>query len=225
MKLASHYLPLHLTLDLSRYQTKKQESRGTIAYYLQCIGGPSGLARLYLEAGMLVFCTFHMSSIHDTIFLGMLHLDGAASSLLASSHSSLSSLRLPLQSEVTIGGTEAWKRDREAAVRLFDRARMLQPELDIPTLPPAGESLSQIEGVVEELEMPSIELSVQAPVRRRRKREETALLDNRHAKMDDLDDAWYLYIPGLVGAGTALVLVGVIGALSFSSWSRRNQGS
>lgn len=36
------------------------------------------------------------------------------------------------------------------------------------------------------------------------------------------DHGWVLYIPGLIGAGTALVAVTVIGALSFSTW-RRNQ--
>ncbi|KAF5367549.1 hypothetical protein D9758_003666 [Tetrapyrgos nigripes] len=42
-----------------------------------------------------------------------------------------------------------------------------------------------------------------------------------------VDGTWYILnmIPGLVGAGTALVVVGVVGVLSFSSWSRRNHGS
>ena len=36
----------------------------------------------------------------------------------------------------------------------------------------------------------------------------------------DVDSPWYLIIPGLVGAGTALLVVTAIG---FSSW-RRSQG-
>ena len=58
----------------------------------------------------------------------------------------------------------------------------------------------------------------------RRRRKEVALYDSRVAK-DDIDDTWYFYVPGLVGAGTALLVVGIVGALSLSSWSRRNQGS
>lgn len=203
MKLVAHYLPLKKTLgvDAHTYRPQEHPLRGTPAYYLQCIGGPTGLAQLYLEAGML-------------------HLDGAASNLKKSFHSSLTSLRVPQQSDVIDGGTEAWKRDREAARRYFDRARTLQPNLDIPTLPPSAEETNSH----EELEMPSIDVVTSSPVRRRRKKEETALLD-KHEKAYDIDNTWYLYIPGLVGAGTALVVVGVIGALSFSSWSRRNQGS
>lgn len=200
MKLTTHYLPLHTTFDLGNYQTHQQAPRGTSAYYIQCVGGPSGLAQLYLDAGML-------------------HLDGAASTILSSSHSSLSSLRLPDPAEITMGGTEAWRRDRAAAVRFFDRAHVLRPDLDIPTLPPVSETRGELEVM-----MPSIEINPQ-PARRRRKKEETIVVDNRPAKVEDLDDAWYLYLPGLVGAGTALVVVGVIGALSFSTWSRRNQGS
>jgi hypothetical protein len=61
--------------------------------------------------------------------------------------------------------------------------------------------------------------------RRRRKKEELILVHDRGIRRpDDIDNAWYLYIPGLVGAGTALLVVGVVGALSFSTW-RRNQGS
>ncbi len=152
----------------------------------------------------------------------MLHLDGAASTLLSSSHSSLSSIRIPARAQMTDTGTMTWKRDREAAGQFFDRARALAPDLDIPTLPPH----TVIDA--EELEMPSIELQYDPvpnvdSLRRRRKRDEKALLDNQ-SKVDDLDSTWYVYLPGLIGAGTALVVVGVIGALSFS-WSRRNQAS
>lgn len=172
-------------------------------YYLQCVGGPGGLAQLYLEAGML-------------------HLDGAASNLMASGHSSLSSLRLPIPEPASLGGTEAWKRDRAAAMRYFDRARALQPDLDIPTIPPINETFTPADDKIE-FEMPSIEINAPSGARRRRKKEETTVVDRQ--KVDDVDNTWYLYLPGLVGAGTALVLVGVIGALSFSTWSRRNQGS
>jgi hypothetical protein len=214
MRLVSYYLPLNSTLSL--VVPAEQAPRGTMAYYLQCIGGSRGLAQLYLQAGLL-------------------HLEGAATTLL-SSFSSLSSIRLPLHSQVGEGGAEAWKQDREAAARYFERARTLQPSLEIPVLP---HETIPIHGS-EELEMPLLELGTSAPgsarsgesrqtdpdtpvVRRRRKKEEMTLFDN-HVD-DDVDNTWYLYIPGLVGAGTALLAVGIIGVLSFSTWSRRNQGS
>ncbi|TFK40305.1 hypothetical protein BDQ12DRAFT_628198 [Crucibulum laeve] len=214
MRLVSHYLPLQSTFDLE--VPEEQAPRGTIAYYLQCIGGPRGLAHLYLEAGLL-------------------HLEGAASTLLSASYSSLNSIRMPLRSQIGEGGTEAWKRDREAAGRYFERARALQPELDVPTLPQEGEHhIHRIE-----LEMPSMEIDSSAPesadsepevpvqIRRRRKKEEVSLVEENRktAEVEDMDNTWYLYIPGIVGAGTALLVVGIVGALSFSTWSRRNQGS
>ncbi|KAJ6513325.1 hypothetical protein C8R45DRAFT_963258 [Mycena sanguinolenta] len=202
MKLVSQYLPLQATVDLA-------ESEKPIAYYLRCIGGSGGLAQLYLEAGLL-------------------HLEGAASALLASSSSSLSSLRVPIPLPSGEGSTAAWQRDREAAGKYFERARLLQPSLDIPVLPPPSGLISR--NPSEQLEMPSIDLQTSEPAqpRRRRKAKEdsTTLFDNRDPKVHDLEDnTWYLYVPGLVGAGTALLVVGVISALSFSSWSRRNQGS
>lgn len=191
---------------------------GTTAYYLQRLCGPAGLAQLYLEAGML-------------------HLEGAAKPLLSSSYSTLSSIRMADSHPVThlggTGGSQAWKLDREAASQYFDRARALQPGLDVPVLP--LESARE-----QELEMPTMEIHPSAPassvysgdsipdteLRRRRKKEEmTTTLDARTRAGADVDDSWYLYIPGIVGAGTALVVgVCVVGLLSFSTW-RRNQGS
>lgn len=212
MRLVSHYLPIQTSIDL--HESANQALRGTSEYYLQCIGGPTGLAQLYLEAGLL-------------------HLEGAALSLLSTSYSSLSSIRMPALSQPA-ESTEAYRRDREAASKYFERARVLQPSLDIPSLDSDGS---------EDLEMPSIELTTSSdpesaysgeschcrdpepqPVRRRRKKEEMALFDSQEAKIEELDNSWYLYIPGLVGAGTALLVVGVVGALSLSTW-RRNQGN
>jgi hypothetical protein len=215
MRLVSYYLPLNSTLSLDI--PTEQAPRGSTTYYLQCIGGSSGLAQLYLEAGLL-------------------YIEGAATTLLSSSFSNLSSIRLPLHAQVGESGTEAWKRDRETAARLFERAQKLQPSLEIPNLP--HEKIQNFGS--EELEMPSMKLETSAPrsarsgesnqtdpdtpmVRRRRKKEELTLFDN-HIN-DDVDNTWYVYIPGLVGAGTALLAVGIIGVLSFSTWSRRNQGS
>lgn len=93
----------------------------------------------------------------------------------------------------------------------------------------------------DEFQMPSIEIKSpegdeEKPVRRRRRREDTigasggrmggtsasSLVEERGVRETDEDDnTWYLYLPGLVGAGTALL---VVGFLSFSSW-RKGQGS
>lgn len=206
MRLASHYIPLKLSqTQLSSIDTNAEPRAGTLQYYIKCIGGTNGLAQLYFDAGML-------------------HLEGAASSLLASSYSSLSSIRLPTQTIPNENSTTAWKRDREAALRYFERAKILDPTLEIPPLP-------EFSGV-HELEMPTIDMpptaeSVSEPepptIRRRRKKEEMALLEKQQA--EEMDNNWYFFVPQLVGAGTALLVVGIVGALSFSTWSRRNQGS
>jgi hypothetical protein len=219
MRLVSHYLPLDATSVFHETtEVEIAEIPESLKYYYKSVGGPRGLAQLYLEAGLL-------------------HLEGAASTLLAASYSSLSSIRIPLHAQIGEGGTEAWKRDREAAAKFFERARVLYPTLDIPALP--------VEGAIE-LEMPTMHLPTSTPeseqskesyepdsepetpiVRRRRKKEEEPPVEAKVRKtdLDDYDSAWYLYIPGIIGAGTALLVVGIVGALSFSTWSRRNQGS
>ncbi|KAI6117237.1 hypothetical protein EDD16DRAFT_1885359 [Pisolithus croceorrhizus] len=219
MKLVTHYLPPHTSL--SHVKEAEETTRGTLSYYVQCIGGGAGLGQLYLEAGLL-------------------HLEGAASVVLSASYATLSSIRVPPHPQPE-NGADAWKRDRDAAGCYFDRARAMNPDLDIPVI--SDERSGQTK--VHELEMPSLEIPHQdsAPesaysgegslyseqervVRRRRQertKDELIFIDDVKGK-DDIDNAWYLYIPGLVGAGTALLVVGVIGALSFSTW-RRNQGS
>ncbi|KAK2460878.1 hypothetical protein APHAL10511_007348 [Amanita phalloides] len=217
MRLVSQYVHLQVTSDLNVSQ--EQAPRGTLAYYVQCLGGNNGVARLYLEAGLL-------------------HLEGTASTLQASSYSSLSSIRVPVQTAHEESGTEAWKKDREAAHKYFERAHTLDPDIEIPALPHENESASRF-GTLD-LEMPKMDVGITTPqseqsigsrqadpgppVVRRRKRKEDALIRAK-ADLDDVDSTWYLYVPGLVGAGTALLVVGIVGALSFSTWSRRNQGS
>ncbi|KAI0710008.1 hypothetical protein C8Q76DRAFT_86342 [Earliella scabrosa] len=95
----------------------------------------------------------------------------------------------------------------------------------------------------QSLDMPTIDVSRASdelpPVRRRaRKRESgygytsddadaelsSSMVESVHREPDlgsgDDDRTWYLYLPGLVGAGTALLVVGL---LSLQSW-RKNQG-
>lgn len=223
MKLVSCYFPIHSSYNTPDQGSGSDLQRGTQAYYFRCIGGRPGLAQLYIEAGML-------------------YLEGTASTLVSSSHSSLASIRMPLQpyGSTTLvggGGTEAWRRDRVAASRLFERARALQPGLETPALPLTDP------GSVEELALePEIQMQMPSPeidgvcrtdtftetrTRRRRGKEQQDVVrvqKEMGKAVDDLDNAWYMLIPGLVGVGTALVVVGVVGVLSLS-WSRRNQGS
>lgn len=98
---------------------------------------------------------------------------------------------------------------------------------------------------LEKLEMPTIDVAREAaathdplppPMRRRRRKEvvyasddadaelSSSMMESVHREPDlgagDDDRTWYLYLPGLVGAGTALLVVGL---LSLQSW-RKNQG-
>ncbi|KAI5996779.1 hypothetical protein EDC04DRAFT_2872325 [Pisolithus marmoratus] len=220
MKLVTHYLPPHTSL--SYVKEAEENTRGTLSYYVQCIGGAAGLGQLYLEARLL-------------------HLEGVASVVLSASYATLSSIPVPPQPQPE-NGAEAWQRDRDAASRYFDRARAMNSDLDVPVI--ADERSGQTRSV-HELEMPSLDIphlpsapesaysgegsmySEQERVVRRRKQERTKdeliFIDDVKGK-DGIGNAWYLYVPSLVGAGTALLVVGVIGTLSFSSW-RRNQGT
>ncbi|KAI6043857.1 hypothetical protein EDC04DRAFT_2878008 [Pisolithus marmoratus] len=220
MKLVTHYLPPHASL--SRVKEAEENTRGALSYCVQYIGGAAGLGQLYLEARLL-------------------HLEGAASVVLSASYATLSSIRVPPQPQPE-NGAEAWQRDRDAASRYFDRARAINSDLDVPVITDerSGKTRS-----VHELEMPSLDIPhhhsapesaysgegsmyseqerVARPRRQERTKDELIFIDDVKGK-DDIDNAWYLYVPSLVGAGTALLVVGVFGALSFSSW-RRNRGS
>jgi thiamine pyrophosphokinase len=215
MRLVTHYVPLDSLPDPLPAPSENTTEQGRTPYYVQSLGGLPGVAQLYLEAGLL-------------------HLEGAASMLLASSYSPLSSIRLPLQSQhlpdsSKDGSTAAWKRDREAARRYFDRARVLCPTLEVPVLPVEDKGATDDDDATElGLRMPSVEVRASPEASRTRRRhtgvqnKDVVQVPPRARRTDDLDGAWYLYVPGLVGAGTALLVVGVIGALSFTSW-RKNQ--
>ncbi|KAH8117842.1 hypothetical protein DFH11DRAFT_862052 [Phellopilus nigrolimitatus] len=253
MRLVAHYLPVTTVVPSSNLSTPTQSlsspplppRRGTVEYYVQCLGGPSGLAQLFLEAGLA-------------------HLDGIASKLLSTNYSPLNSLRKnepsapPTRSE---SSTQIWKRDRACARTYFERARKLAPSMDgVPYLPedtdirgydqPArsGRSPGRAGGTAREgargpeFQMPSLYVDQgdtlrpetsppkvadeEKPdstlrVRRRRQQASEALLERTNQEEDE-DSTWYLYLPGLVGAGTALLVVSVVGALSFQSWRKNN---
>lgn len=191
-------------------ETESEPKPGTTSYYYHCVGGANGLAQLYLHAGTL-------------------YLEGAAMVLLSSSYSALSSIRASQYPQYSEGGIEAWKRDREAARKYFEASRSLYPDLDVPILPPETTEEGQLHGPPELL-MPSIEIypapsraaSVHSAQARKRKPGKAKTEEMSVVKDNGTDESntWLLYIPGLVGAGTALL---VVGALSFSSW-RRSQG-
>lgn len=247
MRLTAHFIPVTTVLPAANLSPPSQSPsspppsprRGTAEYYLQCLGGTSGLAQLFLEAGLA-------------------HVDGIASKMLSSSYSPLNSIRrseLPSVHSRPESSTQIWKRDRACARTYFERARRLAPQMDsiIPYLPeetdlrvvdrPNRAGTRKQEDVQgPELQMPSIyvdegktirpegspsgageELKTDSTVRLRRRREQASEALLEQTKADDVEDStWYLYLPGLVGAGTALLVVSVVGALSFHSWRKNN---
>lgn len=230
MRLVAYYFPLPVPLDPSATPTLETRSpllKGTPAYHDHCIGGTSGLARLYVEAGSL-------------------YLEGAADLLLSSTYSALSSIRSSTSTVQADGGIAGWRRDRDFARQYFERARTLDPDLEVPVVPP---EIGEEPGSEAELLMPSIDIKTNAETAgspesgsttsRTRRRAGTVRGKGREigeseslassivkesstmsAGYEDVDSPWYLIIPGLVGAGTALLVVTAIG---LSSW-RRSQG-
>lgn len=214
------YLPptahVHMLLD-----SEPEPKSG--AYYLNRFGGVSGLARLYLEAGLL-------------------YLEGIADNYLPHSHAAVDDNESSLttkadaekekenEKEVELKESEKWKSEKHIARKLFDRARMLDHHLDIPNLPDSdAEDLTK-----SELRMPDVTLEttanaaeVEAKLRRRRRgRPGESMVEqaNGGGSGEDSDSTWYVWLPGLIGAGTALLAVGLIGAMSIGNW-RKSQNS
>lgn len=231
LRLVTHFLPASVkipdpdTPTLSR--PTSPPSRGTLDYYVMSLGGHSEVAQLYLEAGLS-------------------HLEGNAQRLLSSSYSPLSSIRTPEPQNTNQfeSGTQMWKRDREYARKYFDRARQLAPSLDVPYLPSETDlrghdrhhGPSPLSHEDQSLQMPLLDVEQDKTIRpddgpplmdpksgatvrlrRRRQQASEALLEQAD---NDEDNPWY--ITGLIGAGTALLVVSVVGALSFQTW-RKNQ--
>jgi hypothetical protein len=243
LRLVKHFLPPESTLARPAGASVTGDpaalgplpEAGTTNFYVHLVGGPRFLAQLYLDVGLL-------------------HLDGVASTLLATSSSShsLSSFRLPgplsgtstlLQSGST-RSAEEWRTARAYAAKCFSRAQELWPQLNVPILPPEDEGDSS-DNITADLQMPSMDLYGSAsddetilnprPTLRHRRTDATEGGSEKQPKAKEpirrsrttLHESfdghpWYLYAPGLVGAGTALVAVAVVGALSFSTWKRQN---
>lgn len=260
LRLVTHFLPATTVIPASAHSSSPKTSptpsplprRGTVEYYVLCLGGTGALAQLFLEAGLA-------------------HLDGIATKLLSSNYSPLNSIRrneAPVPAPRIESSTQMWKRDRANARMYFERARKLAPGMDgsIPYLPeetdlrgvdrpgraertsrsprsrrnmglntsPSGDSGLELQmpsiflddGKTIRPDDPSEGLEKTRPestlrVRRRRQQASEALLE-RTTEEEEQDNTWYLYLPGLVGAGTALLVVSVVGALSFQSWRKNN---
>lgn len=197
-KLASIYLPLHTTSQRSAIVP----SEHSYPRYLRRIGGNIGLARLYRTVGII-----YMQGLGASI-------SGSTSTL------SNSPFMLGLHDAGDQSGTSVLTSDIDTAQRYFRRARVLDPSIDIPE--------ARVERVRDELRlvMPMIDVEESAATvkesdalsgsgiqsgSRRRKREDRYL--------DDDQDQWSaLYLPGLVGAGLAIGIVGIMSA----SWWRSN---
>jgi len=214
---------------------------GTPSYYLHRIGGRGGLAQLFLAAGLL-----HLEGtaapLLSSAYAGLSSLRSPLVMSGSTGHGH------GIGNSSNSGGTEAWRRDRECARRYFERARAFVPSLDAPLLPPDTDSDSGSGAEIDSrstgsgpgekrvesqppFKTPSTEITsdplVSQPRRRRKKTSgdlSSSFMENCRADpaADDDDRTWYLYLPGLVGAGTALL---VVGFLSFSSWRKSQGGS
>ncbi|EPQ54247.1 hypothetical protein GLOTRDRAFT_130625 [Gloeophyllum trabeum ATCC 11539] len=217
LRLVTQYIPAQPGIPAADLDVS--DSHGTLGYYSRRLGGPTGLSEVYLAAGFL-------------------HLEGTASRLLSSPWSPLSSIRLSSEGILSHHGasdTEAWHRDREAAEAYFALAKALDPTLDVPSIwrdtaespsracPNSAVELTSIDIALAEAPGGTLDSVSEGSALRRRSRRGTIMPAAEAAARANDDSTWYLYVPGLVGAGTALLLVGVIGALSFS-W-KKNQSS
>ncbi|OSX58774.1 hypothetical protein POSPLADRAFT_1048972 [Postia placenta MAD-698-R-SB12] len=217
-------------------------SHGTTQYYLSRIGHDVDLAQLYRCAGMLhhegrataLLSSAYtgLSSLRSPVVVSGNTGHGYGSNLGSHAHSS-----------------EEWKRNQDCAWQYLERARMLNPAIENPlslrdseSEPSSGAESGDAKGSRSGAEpcrkeqqqthfkMPTIEVTKDPPAnqpRRRRKKTSgdlsSSFMENCRETPDvDDDRTWYLYIPGLVGAGTALL---VVGFLSFSSWRKSQGGS
>ena len=221
--------------------------RGTPAYYLDRLGGEHNLARLYLEAGLL-YLEGSASSLLSSSYAGLSSLrtptamyGGFLSPLSGPDQGSAEiwnddqaharrffnraralhpGLDVPL---LPASNPSSEPESGDTGSPVFGSETGSQPRLRTPPTNAQASGAGSGSGANEK------------PVRRRRRRDAAQVLDenenlaasvtSKSAVEDRLDgqedNTWYLYLPGLVGAGTALL---VVGFLSFSSW-RKGQGT
>ncbi|KIJ52526.1 hypothetical protein M422DRAFT_26108 [Sphaerobolus stellatus SS14] len=217
LRLVGSYVPLHTsTSQPATLADAVTVSRGTSTYYADRLGGSTGLAQLYLEAGLL-------------------HLEGTASLLMASSSTALSSIRSSdpfYHPSLRESGTETWRRDRETARKYFERAKLLDLTLDVPVLPSDGEESgsekekpasgpTSVSAASRASSRHAAELSEKedtvVSMQKRRRRDKPVAEETLVESSNNSSDLWYLYLPGFVGA---VIAVGVVGALSLTSWRK-----
>ncbi|KAI0783568.1 hypothetical protein C8Q75DRAFT_425326 [Abortiporus biennis] len=224
-----------------------EPSPGSPAYYVEKIGGASSLAVLYLEAGLLYLegtasnllsSQYNgLSSLRTTSTQGHSHPDNnngtevwrrdreIARRYFERSRSLDPTLDIPLlpptpdtegnSEPESLGHRRTGSGEVESGEDENNRSQQQQQRVSQQQQP--------------RLKLPSVEVPHEKErVRKRRKKDEhvglnqssASLVNDRHISNEE-DNTWYLYLPGLVGAGTALL---VVGFLSFSSW-RKGQGS
>jgi len=185
MKLVTVYLPLHATPQRSAIVESEQE----YPRYLRRVGGTTGLAKLYREAGIIF-----MQGLGTTLSGSM--------STLSNSPFALGS------SEIGQPGNP----ESETAQRYFRRARALDPTLLMPdvNVRTAAEEISLV--------MPSVDVSGSAVTEKDGMSKSRRLEERRRRRQREEQEDWSnIFVPGLVGAGLA---IGIVGLVSASNWWR-----
>lgn len=217
--------------------TPDSPATASTSYYLEGVGGLEGLAQLYLDAGLLYLegaATALMSPSHTalssirTVESQRMAGGGTAAwrrdrdiarRYFDKARALSPILDVPL---LSVEGDDLSPRRQTSSSRESSSEQQLRmPSIDIhASNARLGADLSSTQ---------KIELESTLRPRKRRKDDasgEDSMIQQARANdtdQDDDDNAWYLYLPGLIGAGTALLVVGVVSALSFSSW-RKQQG-
>ncbi|KAH7102832.1 hypothetical protein BKA62DRAFT_829098 [Auriculariales sp. MPI-PUGE-AT-0066] len=231
LKLVTHFVPVHTPLPSSEGPTPP----GSIAYWIKALGGAPGLARLYLEAGLTLQLE-GASALH--------HGPSAVAGL-----SSIRSAGPPTASSVETWrrDRDAARRyfDRARALDAMVEVPSLASDTDddstvlglrMPELPVSGSALGseprarrrrdrekEREKQYDQGKEKGFGTRDRTRSSRDKENDETASMYSTKSMVGnapDVDGTWYLYIPGLLGAGTALLAVAVIGAVSVSTWRR-----
>lgn len=202
MKLVSVYVPLHMTPRRSTIIP----SEHSYPRYLRRIGGNPGLAVLYRQAGNI-----YMQGLGAS-------LSGSTSTLSNSPFS----LGLNNIDDGQTGAGSSSMPDIETAQRYFRRARVLDPTLEVPDVQ-TGRDRDDVK-----LVMPVMDIGRSAATVKDEALSgsgSTAAEKRRHRgegprSLAEQDEWSYLYLPGLVGAGVA---IGIVGIMSASWWRSSNR--
>ncbi|KAI5122755.1 hypothetical protein M0805_009838 [Coniferiporia weirii] len=249
MRLVAHFLPVTTIISpqllSSNPASQAPPRRGTAEYYVHCLGGSAGLAQLFLEAGLAHLdgiASRLLSSNYSPLNSIRRNEPSAPSSRTESSTQiwkrdracartyferarklapSMDGIIPYLPEETDLRGFGRQERDGRSPRRSGAVPEDTQePELRMPSLyVDQGDTLRPETSASKK----EVEVKPDSSMRVRRRRQQTsdALLEQTNSEEEE-DSTWYLYLPGLVGAGTALLVVSVVGALSFNSWRKNN---